>query len=373
MTLTLHCHGAALALLFASIALPAVAHDALSPDCETDASNLIGSLSATQKPRAMAAFTEGPRQAWSYRPGSQSRKEGVRTGEMSDEQRRLAHALIGCGLSAQGYQKAAAIMRLDDVARETVAQVVFPPAGMPVEVGKEYYWLTLFGDPLRDRPWGWQLEGHHLALNFTAVDGAITVTPAFFGADPAEIQTGPLAGFRVLDGEEHHGFALMAALTSGQKARALLAGEVPRGLFSSPERQQALQRFEGLPAAELDNAQQQLLWQLIDEYLGNAPVATAIRARERIRRDGAERIHFAWMGAVERGRAFYYRVHGPSILIEFDHAANIRSKALEPDPNHIHTLMWMPGEDYGGDLLARHYRESPHHQADVRGPTGGGR
>jgi hypothetical protein len=352
--------------IVASVFLLAVMPPAAVADsplqCEPAAQAFLAALAPAEQARAVAAFAPGPREAWSYRPGVNLRKDGLRTGDMSDAQRRAGHALLRCGLSTQGYQKAAAIIRLDDVVRENFRQLVFATASTPVDVGKEFYWLTVFGEPRADRPWGWQIEGHHLALNFTAVDGAVTITPAFMGADPAEIREGPFAGFRVLDGEVARAFDLMASLRPDQRNKAVISDKVPQGLFTSPERAQSLASFEGLPASELDPAQRLLLLALVREYVDNAAPATAARVMQRLNDEPMAQLHFAWMGPTVPGSAVYYRVHGPSLLVEFDHAANIRSKALEPDPNHIHTIMRIPGEDYGEDLLARHYRDSPHHR-----------
>lgn len=356
--------------IVASVFLLAVMPPAAVADsplqCEPAAQAFLAALPPAEHARAVAAFEPGPREAWSYRPGVNLRKEGLRTGEMTDEQRRLGHALIRCGLSTQGYQKAAAIIRLDDVARENFRKLIFVNPSTPVEVGNEFYWLTVFGEPRPDRPWGWQVEGHHLALNFTAAGGEVSITPAFMGADPAEIREGPFAGFRVLDGEVARAFDLMASLRPDQRNKAVISDKVPQGLFTSPERAQSLARFEGLPASDFDATQRELLVALISEYVENAPAATAARVMAQVGGAAVAQLHFAWMGPTAPGSAVYYRVHGPSLLIEFDHAANIRSKALEPDPNHIHTIMRIPGEDYGEDLLARHYRDSPHHR-----PPGG--
>jgi hypothetical protein len=342
-------------------------HTSAQPDpaavCAEAAGRFSSSLADPARARALQPFTPELRAQWSYRAGAAFRRQGLRTGDMSDEQRRHLHLLIGCGLSIQGYQKTAGIMQLDDEVRARAGQIVMFDGQGPVEMGQEWYWVTLFGNPVAGgtAPWGFQLEGHHVALNFTVVGGRVAGTPAFWGAWPATIEAGPRAGSSALAGEERGGFDLLAALDDAQRSRAIISAKLPPGIFTSPERKASLEKFEGLPAGTLSPAQEALLWRLIGEYVGNFAPAIAGEWLGRIREDGLERLHFAWMGPAERGQAVYYRIHGPSVLIEFDHAINITSKALEPDPNHIHTIVRRPGSDLGEDLLAQHYARSGDH------------
>ena len=332
--------------------------------CTDTARAYLGALSDAQRGRATESFDHPERRKWAYLAGSKSRTHGLALGDMSERQKVLAHRLIACGLSTQGYQKAAGIIRLDDLVRERMDALIFPTISA-FEIGKEFYWLGVFGTPGGGNPWGWQLEGHHLGLNFTVAGDSISVTPAFMGADPAEVQTGPLAGWRLLGREEDLAFDLMHSLSDAQRSRAVLAGEVPRGLFTSPGRASALSGFAGLPAADMTAKQRQLLWLLIGEYVQNAEPTVADKMIGQILQKGSGSIYFAWMGPTVAGSAFYYRIHGLGILIEFDHATNVRAPKLGPDPNHIHTIMRIPGNDFGDDLLRRHYEQSPDHRASV--------
>lgn len=338
--------------------------------CAGAASRFSASLADPVRARALQPFTPELREQWSYRAGAAFRRQGLRTGDMSDEQRRLMHQLIRCGLSTQGYQKTAGIMQLDDEVRARAGQIVMFDGQGPVEMGQEWFWLTLFGRPAAggSAPWGFQLEGHHLALNFTVVGGRVAGTPAFWGAWPATVEAGPRAGYSALAGEERGGFDLLGALDDAQRSRAIISARLPPGIFTSPERKASLETFEGLPAGALSPGQQALLWRLLGEYVGNFAPAIADEWLGDIRADGLDRLHFAWMGPVERGQPVYYRIHGPSVLIEFDHAINITSKALEPDPNHIHTIVRRPGSDLGEDFLAQHYARSADHAAPAGGP-----
>lgn len=280
---------------------------------------------------------------------------------MTDEQRWLLHVLMRCGLSSQGYLKTAGVMQLDEVVRERATQIVMYDGQSPVEMGLPYYWLTLFGTP-GPAPWGFSVEGHHLTLNFTVVGKRVAATPAFWGAWPATVETGPRAGNSVLAAEERAAFDLLAALDERQRTRAIVSATKPRGIYASPGRETALTSFEGLPASQLSAAQQARLFSLVAEYLGNFAPEIADEWLATIRKDGLDRLHFAWMGPGDRGQPVYYRIHGPSLLVEFDHSFNITSKALEPDPNHIHALVRRPGADLGADLLAEHYAQSPDHR-----------
>jgi hypothetical protein len=330
--------------------------------CADAAGAFVASLPQAAREHAAWPFAAELRSQWSYRSGSQFRRQGVRAGELDDAQRRRAQALLGCALSSQGYLKSTGVMQLDDLVRERAGAILMNDGRQPVELGQEWFWFTVFGRPGGADPWGLQVEGHHLALNVTVVGREVAVTPAFWGAWPASVETGPMAGLRVLSREEDGAFALLALLTPAQRARAVVSDTLPAGIFTSPERNASLARYEGVPASALAPAARAALLALVAEYVGNFDEAIAGPWLARIEADGLERLHFAWMGATTPGSAVYYRIHGPSILIEFDHAPDITKRGMPPDPNHVHTIVRRPGGDLGEDLLARHYRESARHR-----------
>lgn len=327
--------------------------------CSDAASTFLASLNSDQTSEAVRPFEHEGRKKWTNLPGQRFRDEGLPFESMSEAQRKLGHRLIQCGLSSQGYQKAVSIMRLDDYLFSRLEDPSQLPEGF--NFGHGYYWLGVFGDPSGDAPWGWQLDGHHLGLNFTVVDGALEVTPAFVGAQPNEVPTGPYAGWRILGEEEDKALDLVRSLDQEQRARAVLSETVPDEIFTGPERGDALQEFIGLPSSALNADQQRMLAILISEYVGNMEADAADPLLTRIAADGPAELHFAWMGGTNAGDAFYYRIHSPSVLIEFDHTLNlgrVRDDVRVPDPNHIHTVLRQPGNDYGADLLRRHYEES---------------
>ncbi len=227
----------------------------------------------------------------------------------------------------------------------------------------------IFGSPssvirLPTKPWGWQVEGHHLGLNFTVADGDLSVTPSFFGAQPAEVPAGPYAGYRVLGREIDLALELLNSMDGDQQMRAVLSETIPDDIFTEPGEGDAVTSYEGLPASDMTEEQQQALWRLIEEYAGALERDVALHELERIEADGLDKVYFAWMGATDNPEVFYYRVHGPSVLIEFDHTVNRRANPPAADPTHIHTILRHPGEDFGEDLLRAHYANSPDHQAE---------
>ena len=242
-------------------------------------------------------------------------------------------------------------MHREDILLRGRAASSDPPFG----TGK--YYLGVFGKPGTDKRWGWQFDGHHLALNFTVVDGVMTGAPALWGAQPDLIETGDEAGWRVFAAERAKGYALVHSLTEQQRPKAILSDKLPPGLFTGPQRDKALQTMEGLPASAMTPAQQAMLWSLIDEYVNNQAEPVALAHHRKIERDGFGKVRFLWMGSTDPARSCYFRVHGPSILIEYDNTGACRE---ERDSNHIHSMFRDPSNDYGEDLLKRHYQTVPH-------------
>jgi hypothetical protein len=210
----------------------------------------------------------------------------------------------------------------------------------------------VFGVPGPAAPWGWRLEGHHLSLNFALIPGRpIAVTPAFFGANPAEVRSGPRAGLRVLASEQDLGRALALALTPEQRATVLIADQSLGDIVSGPGRD-ALSAPVGLPLGAMTQEQRAIALRLIETYAGNMRAEMADEEMRRVREAGLERIRFAWAGSLAPGRAHYYRLHGPALLIEFDNTQN--------DANHVHSVWHDPTRDFGLDPLRSHYQTGHH-------------
>jgi Protein of unknown function (DUF3500) len=233
------------------------------------------------------------------------------------------------------------------------------------EYGEWLYWVSVFGTPSADQPWGWQIDGHHLILNCFVLGDQVVMTPMFWGSEPVTADIGKYAGTRVFAEEEERGLALMQALTPEQRAKATISTELPGEVFTTAFRDNFEQRYEGIRYDELTADQQRLLLSVIEAYVGRIrPGHAEVRLEELKRR--LDETYFAWIGACDDDAVFYYRVHSPVILIEFDHQRGIALENDVPTRQHIHTVVRTPnGNDYGKDLLRQHY-EQEHTVAPLR-------
>jgi hypothetical protein len=319
----------------------------------------------TPEEKASAVFPtmgDAARTSWSNLPAMFVERRGVRIGDLSDEQRRGLHRLLRASSSSQGYQKLAGIIRLDEVLNGEATVAVESgerrlPPGLIESWTSENYWVSFYGIPEVGGTWGWQLSGHHLAANFTVVDSRLSFTPLFLGAEPNEVQAGLEAGWRVLSHEAERGFELLHALRPVQRSQAVLDVDTPDGILTGPGRKGSLATYAGLSASDMDDAQLMLLWALIDEFIANVDSDAATAQLAKIQNDGLESLHFAWIGPQDdvSGR-YYYRVHGPSVLIEYVIEEGVGGAAA----NHVHGIVRDPGNDYGENWLGAHYEE--HHQ-----------
>lgn len=291
-------------------------------------------------PSGTFPFTDGERFDWAYTPGY---RKGVSIGDMMPAQRAAAAALMRSTLSAPGVAKAEAIMALEAVLAEV--------EGSSLDYrDPEKYFISVFGVPGR-HPWGWRLEGHHLSVNVTvAAPGAVSLTPVFLGTNPAEIPGGPRKGERVQRDEYVLALRLARSLTEAQRDRALLRGRSLGNVVAGPGRGDALAAPEGLPADALSPPQQALLTDLIRTYVGLARDEIGRPYMDLVQAGWAD-TRIAWAGPMAEGAAFYYRIHGPRLLIEFDNSQNAA--------NHIHSLWRDPANDFGRDDLHRHYKGAP--------------
>lgn len=327
----------------------------------SSASQFLESLDEAQRHQVTYALSDTVERAnWSNLPDNMFDRGGLSIGDMSDEQRRRAHDLIRASTSSQGYLKIAGTMWLDDILRKEFLARGEGDGRMSELIdsfrSKNYY-ISIFGDPREDANWAWQIQGHHLAACFTVVGNKIGFTPTFLGAEPYTIQSETYAGWRVLSHEVERGFALLQSLSIDQQSKTVLDGDVPGDVLAGPGRRASLLQFEGIQASALNAQQQELLQHLVEEYVRNADHAAADAQLDKIAADGLESLYFSWMGPTDDIKArFYYRVHGPSILIEY---VRERGGALGRAANHVHTLVRDPGNDYGEDWLRQHYQE--HH------------
>jgi hypothetical protein len=330
------------------------------------ARNFLNSLSPELRAKAVFPFKNEERFRWHYLPTSVTslpvdiqrslfERKGVSLKEMTKEQRVAAHSLLQSALSTQGYLKATSIIYLEEVLRDLeISQGEDAKIIAPIR-DSENYFFTIFGTPSKNETWGWRAEGHHLSLNFASVSGElVAVTPAFMGANPALVSSGTHAGSRILAAEEDIARELLAKLDIKQSSRAIIATTAPDNIITENSRKAILKEFAGLPALKMNAAQRESLMRLIEEYVNNVRPDFARSQLKRIQVAGVEKIHFAWAGGIERGQPHYYRIHSPTLLIEYDNT--------DSGANHIHSVCRDLEYDFGEDTLLKHYKESNHHK-----------
>ena len=272
-------------------------------------SAFLGALDARQRRRAVFAFGDAERMNWHYVP---RRRDGLPFKDMAPAARTLAHGLMKTSLSAAGYAKAINVIELEEVLRQIEI--------LGLSRDPENYAFTIFGTPGASAPWGWRVEGHHLSLNFTLVPGRpVVVTPAFMGANPATVRTGPRAGLRTLEHEQDLGLALARSIDPGLRAGFVISAGSLGDVVSGPGRRELFDKAPaGVPLAALGGDQRALAMRLVETYAGNMRAEVAEQELRRVREAGIEKLHFAWAGPIDPSRAHYYRLHGPTVLIEYD-------------------------------------------------------
>ena len=317
------------------------------------AENFLGSLKVEQRAKALFPIDTVEWRKWSNIHRTIMR-HGMPFFEMSDAQLDRAYALLKESLSPQGFVTARDIIRLN----ETVGEMT----GRFSEYGDDLYWLSIMGTPSADEPWGWQIDGHHLIINFFVLGDQVVMTPSFLGSEPVHAEEGKYAGTRVFKTEEERGLAMIRALSGDQRSKAVIAQKLPRDVFTTAFRDNFELRYEGIRYDELSNPQHDLLLRVIEIHVGRLRPDHAQIKIEEVKRHLGE-THFAWMGGVEEDSVFYYRVHSPVLIIEFDHQAGQAFRQYkEPYKDHIHIVVRTPnGNDYGKDLLRQHYEQSRHH------------
>jgi hypothetical protein len=297
--------------------------------------------------RGAYPFDHPARTRWTYVP---QRRAGIPLQAMDGAQRAAAFEVLSTGLSERGTSLARGIIE-----HESTLRVLETAVGSRLAALRDpdLYYLALFAGPGDSHPWGWRFEGHHLSVNVTDLGphGQI-VAPLFMGANPARVPSGPQAGLRLLAAEEDLAFELLHMLDAPQRARATIAARTFGDILTGDDPAVGPIALAGLPASEMTAAQQGQLRRLLELYAGRMADSSAHRQLQRIEDAGFGRLHFAWAGAHRPGVPHYYRIHGPTVLVEYD---NTGSRA-----NHIHTVWRDLENDFGGDLLRMHYARQPH-------------
>ena len=279
-------------------------------------------------------------------------RHGAMMEPMTDGQRELVFNLLRESFSPTGFQLARNIMKLNESIREIT--------GRDEELGEWLYWLSIMGEPSEDEPWGWQFDGHHLNVNCFLLGGQMVMTPMFMGSEPVAVDIGKHAGIRAFQSEESTALNLARTLSADQCRKAIVSEDVPGGVFTGAFRDNFEMRYEGIKFGDLSSHQQAIMFELIGTYINRMRSDHARLKMDEIRQH-LDETHFAWMGGTEEDSVFYYRVHSPVVLIEFDHQNGIFLDNDYPTRNHIHTVVRTPnGNDYGKDLLRQHRERVDH-------------
>jgi Protein of unknown function (DUF3500) len=351
---------ALVAAIVAALAIGStIAADRSSDTMARAAMGLLKNLEPAQAQQAMFPFESGERTHWHFIPTEMFARKGLLVRDMNATQRGLLHDLLKAGLSQRGYLTATSIMNLETVLKALEASERAagpqPPRGQILERDPEKYFFSIFGTPAPAQKvtWGWRIEGHHVSLHFTVVNGTLVASsPTFFGSNPAEVREGPKKGLRILGAEEDAARALLQSLDAPQRATAIINATAPGDMVTMNTLDINPLSPVGLTAAAMTAPQRELLMKLLDVYIGKMTADIAEDRLARVRKAGVEKVAFAWAGDVEPGRKHYYRVQGPTFLIEYDNTQN--------DGNHIHSVWRDFNGDFGRDLLREHLKSTPH-------------
>lgn len=326
------------------------------------AASFRASLNASQIEKVQFAFSDTQRVRWTNLPVGLAPRPGLTYGSLSETSKIQLHRFLTTLLSSQGYLKITSIMRLDDILNqvydEAIKRNLVPEAEIEVIKGLNWgfdnYYLAFWGHPANDRVWGFKLEGHHISLNLSVVDDYYSVTPLFLGTDPAEVEITTYAGLRVLSKEEDYGFDLIHSLSAEQQAVATISKDTPQDIITNPDAPQRLTSYQGIKGSDLTPVQRALLEDLIGEYIHNLEHMKAHFYLDLLNTSGVENIYFAWIGSYEPHLPHYYVIHSPDFIIEFDNVG------FQNNANHIHSIWREKGNDFGEDLLRKHYADHKH-------------
>jgi len=284
-------------------------------------------------------------------------RQGVGFEEMTPDQREAAFGLLRASLSARGLQLSRDIMRLNHTLGELNNDNF-------VEYGEWLYWITVMGEPSATEPWGWQLDGHHLIINYFVLGDQVVMTPFFLGSEPVIAASGKYEGVSVLQEEQARGLALRRSLAPEQEAAAVLeVSKEGNNTLTEAFKDNVVLDYAGVSVSAFSAQQKERLLALIERFVGNMDEGHARVKMEEVEAH-LDDTWFAWIGGSDDDAVFYYRIHSPVILIEFDHQRPVGLRHLLPGvPNrqHIHAVVRTPnGNDYGKDLLRQHYAEHAH-------------
>ena len=338
------------------LAMPGMAQDAATRtvrEAMVDSASALlasvaarGAMGADRHSSLALQLDNEQRVNWQFWP---TERVGLPIENMNADQRMLVHKLLTSALSSNGYLKVVHIMQLEQILE------MLDQGGVPRSV--DHYVVALFGTPTLDSEWGWRFEGHHVSLNVAVSPAGVSVTPSFLGSNPAEVRSGPLAGFRVHGINEDLARDLVNSLGASERARAIIAPEPPSEIFTGNIRKDRSQwdlwietlQPQGISVASLNEVQQHWVRRIIDEVVGNYRPELAAGVLQSIDLD---ELSFAWMGATEKGSPHYFRLQGTDFMFEYDNVQN--------SGNHVHAVWRSKSSDFGQRILERHYQSAAH-------------
>jgi len=321
------------------------------------AEGFLDTLTPAQRIRTQFAVEADEWRKWSNVDNGIYVRQGTSLKEMDEAQRAAAMALLRQSLSAKGLNLSLDIMKTDQSLAELNDDIFF--------LDEELYYFTIMGIPSAEEPWGWQLDGHHLVINYFVLGDQVVMTPTFMGAEPAISRSGKYEGNAVLQDEQAAGLAMMAALSPDQQVSAIIAERKSGNDIQAEANQDNLVLdYAGIPAARFTADQKAQLLDLVGLFVGNMREGHAAVKMEEVEKH-LDETWFAWVGEVSDDAVFYYRIHSPVVLIEFDHQQPVGTSSINergvPTRDHIHTVIRTPnGNDYGKDLLGQHLAEHSH-------------
>jgi hypothetical protein len=320
------------------------------------AERFLASLTKEQRDRAMFTVDDPEWRKWMNQHFYV--RQGVSFQDMTDNQRTTAFGLLEAALSPRGMKLTRDIMRLNETLAELTNDHEF--------LGEWRYFITVMGRPSPTEPWGFQLDGHHVIINYFVLGDQVVMTPFFAGSEPVTATSGKYKGVSILQNEQNQGLNMLLAIDNSQRAKAILnPNKTANYNLTEAFKDNVVLDYAGAHAADFSQPQRKKLLDLVDLYVGNMDEGHTRVKMDEVKRH-IDRTCFAWIGGSDETSVYYYRVQSPVILIEFDHQtpANLASQSQDrrvPTRQHIHCVVRTPnGNDYGKDLLRQHYESHTH-------------
>ncbi|NQZ90489.1 MAG: DUF3500 domain-containing protein [Colwellia sp.] len=329
----------------------------ISPQTIIDAgTDFLKALSPIQKLRTQFSVDDPEWRKWSNVDNGIYVRQGISFEEMTKEQKKKAWKLLQSSLSAEGVKLSKDIMKTDQTLSELNND--------KLSYGEEKYFITIMGTPSKTEPWGWQLDGHHLVINYFILGDQVVVTPMFLGAEPSVTTSGKYIGNSILQAEQDKGLLLLQSLNKEQQKLAIIERNKNRvDIKAEANKDNLVLEYSGIKVKDFSPAQKEKLIELIKLFVNNIRKEHAeIRLSEVI--EHLDKTYFSWIGGTDNHSVFYYRIHSPVLLIEFDHqrpVGNPNEESGKPTRQHIHVIVRTPnGNDYGKDLLNQHLSTHKH-------------